>query len=237
MTSAQITDFLAKIVRAKGFTSVNKTAYEEAINGQSLQTYVENVWLESDDIPGTPPVGDTSIVDVRTNLQLTPDPSIANNRVWIACSTPGDFGTRLTKWIPPHFGRLYSVRLYDNNGTNIRTGNALDWTFFYEQGILVCNTNPDTNFELPLHISGYRYVGLTGVPTVEIDANFEFTVAEIDATNVWTIEHNKGKLMSVTVIDADGNEMHPLSKDYSDPDKNTIVLTFATSRFGTAFCN
>lgn len=47
----------------------------------------------------------------------------------------------------------------------------------------------------------------------------------------WTIEHDLGRRVHVTVCDDDGNEV---DADVANPDLNTTVIVFATPFSGTA---
>jgi hypothetical protein len=56
--------------------------------------------------------------------------------------------------------------------------------------------------------------------------------AQTAASTTWTINHNLGRIPSITVIDTAGSE---IEGDYAYPSVNTVVLTFSAATGGTAY--
>jgi hypothetical protein len=61
------------------------------------------------------------------------------------------------QFIPPSFGLDYLVVLKDQNGTQITTGDDMDWYFDYYSGILFRQDGDNTT--IPVSGSGYIYIG------------------------------------------------------------------------------
>jgi hypothetical protein len=175
-TESQQLDYLWKKI---GY-GVAKTAEPSALNASNEATPSpllyrgDLVWAQSGDIPATPPVSTTSIVQVYTDtvaVQTTEIPSAPDNQSWT---------TNLTNWIPTQFGPNYLVRVYAGppGAANIRaTGTQLNqngsgvddtWFFDYQAGIVNFNganipTAIGTSTANTIYVMGYTYVGVFGV--------------------------------------------------------------------------
>ena len=128
------------------------------------------IWVKAGDIPATPPVSSTDLVQVKigsTSIECSADITSSTNRTWLA---------NLTDWITPEFGSGYQVRVWTapagstnptTNGTRLYpdgSGNNDSWYFDYQSGVL---NFPDTNIPSSVagnrvFIEGYRYIGLKG---------------------------------------------------------------------------
>ena len=153
-------DLAYKKLDKKEFTTPEKSWHEE-FPGKGLNIKFADIWLE--EIPQIPPSSSTSVVAVEENLILTEDITVANNKSWYACSTPGDLNTRLRDFIQPdeNITKAYYIKLYDSNNKQIFVGDSVNWEFNYADGILTFENSP-TNYSAPFKISGYRYIGKKG---------------------------------------------------------------------------
>lgn len=239
LSDSQKVDFLYKLLQSRGFTSVAKNVFEEQFKGVSHQVFSEDIWLEASSIPLTPPGGSTSIVEVFDTLELTPDESTPANRIWVACSTPGDLETRISATINPNrFGKGYKVVFFEDDGLGgagdrIYDSDPSEPVFFYEYGILAFMNDPSlSGWSFPIHAKLYQYVGLTGTPVVEVDKHFSFNGV---ASTSWVISHSLNKRPSVTVVDGSGNILLPDTIVYNTV--NQLTLTFLDAQTGTAYLN
>lgn len=230
-------DFLWKTRFWKGMTSPLKHLFEEWIADVNLQVTTDDVWSEAGLINIPAPGSTSGVVEYYSDLTLTADYTVPDNKVFIAASTPGDVSTRLDKWIPPRFHYTYNVQLYQDDGggskgTQIHTRDPLEWIFF-DFGVVVCLQDPSAlGYTLPLHLSGYRYVGATGLGSGTGDLNTTWSPPGAQAT--WNINHNLGKYPSVQVVGPSG----PVTYDtitYVDTDN--LTLTFTDPVDGTAYLN
>lgn len=153
-------DIAYKKFLKRRYTSTNKKWHEEK-PAKALNIKLRDIWFE--EIPDTPPVSDTSVVQVISNLELTHDVTVDNHKSWLACQTIGDESTLLGDWIQPDqdIKQGYYVKLFDSNGNRIYTGDDIEWSFDYSSGILTLE-NPPVNYVPPFYISGYRYIGRRG---------------------------------------------------------------------------
>ena len=71
-----------------------------------------------------------------------------------------------------------------------------------------------------------------GVPLFRGDANFVYE--QVVASSTWTVVHNLGKKVSVTVVDASGAVV---MAEVSYVGLNAVVITFPYPFSGSAFCN
>src|SRR4030042_3609629 len=150
-----------KFVQGIGLSSPGKEFYEEDSTDSGFTLHGNDIYVN--DIPSIPPVASDAIIEVVEDFILINDISVSNNLSWYA-STDGSTleqmrATRQKDWIPPRFGQGYTIVLKDNNGEQIFTTDSINWVFDYKTGILICESDPDTNYALPLKISGYRYIG------------------------------------------------------------------------------
>ncbi len=76
------------------------------------------LWYESDQISGTPPVATNSVIKVykgATAIKLTNDSTSPVNQTWLMTSTFGDATTRMTDFISFNFGASYAAVVYIGN--------------------------------------------------------------------------------------------------------------------------
>ena len=166
LSSTTKTDLVFKKIKGRQYTTTAKAWYEEY---PGTLTYVHYTELWADEIPYPPPESDTDVVKVYSDLKLTEDTTVADKKSWLACETYGDPSTQLKGFIPPRFGQLYTVRVYEDDGAGgigdeVPTTHPAEWFFDYENGVLVFQ-NPPANYglKMPFHIKVYRYIGKVGV--------------------------------------------------------------------------
>lgn len=173
ITDTQKVDYLLKKLGygvAKTDTAAVKSPSNESI-ASPLLLRGDIVWANSDQIPATPPGGDTAYVKVykTTGAQVCAvDPTATTNRTW---------KTNLTDWIPIEFGSTYQVKVWaatsgaanpTATGTQLfpdGSGNNDGWYFDYQAGILnFADTNiPSAVSGKVIYIEGYRYIGTKGL--------------------------------------------------------------------------
>lgn len=239
-------EFVYKTLMSAGHTSPTKKFFEEAIQNRTVILPGSLVWNEDNLIPGTPPVGSTGQIEVVADLTLTLDPTVPDNKVFVAATTPGDFSSaRLADWIPVLYGQGYQVKIYEDDGigglgNQIFTADPIDWIFF-DYGVLVCLNDPvAAGKQLPLHVVGCRYIGNKGIPTAAaVDLNDTFTLAS-PGSDTWNIPHGLGKYPSVLVkgkasLLEDVRIIEPADIEYVDD--NELNVYFADAIFGTAYLN
>ncbi len=206
ITDTSKVDFLWKKIifgATKTDTGAAKLGNNESIPSP-LPVYSDQIWSQStsDDIPTTPPLASTPVVQVLTGLaavQTEPD------------NTAGAFGrrptwlTNLSDWIPPTFGSQYAVKVYagtPETGKQLFPGTSnIEWVFDYNAGVLhFPNDLPGeivsatSNFISSIYIEGYRYIGEKGTPPasegslvtrntweyitpeIPVDGSFEFEI-------------------------------------------------------------
>jgi hypothetical protein len=142
-------------------------------NGSSLTIRGDLIWVNSNQIPGTPPSSNSSVVTLYTDtvsstVQTQNDGTSPSNVTW---------PTGLTNWIDPSFGSGYQVKVYyapantstpQSTGTQLfpdGTGNSDEWFFDYDSGILNFPDNVPSavNGTGRIYISGYRYTSTLGI--------------------------------------------------------------------------
>jgi hypothetical protein len=149
----------------------NKEAYNESIT--SYTPVLNNtVWIDSGLIPTPAPTTTSTVVKVwgsSSPVQLTIDPTVNNNRTWLATQTYGDPTTILNNWINPGIDPSYLIQVYSGDprtgGVSLnQTSTNQEWIFDYAGGVLVFpNTLPPGISQL--WITGWQYVGRLGVPS------------------------------------------------------------------------
>lgn len=201
-------DIAYKRLNKKQYTSPDKTWHEE-FPGKPLNLKFSDLWI--DDIPSTPPLSSTSIIQVLSDLVLTEDITVNNSLSWLACLTSGDLGTRVGDFIQPDqdIPQDYYIRLFDNNGTQIYVGDQVAWEFDYANGILTFEY-PPIAFTSPFHIQAYRYIGRKGAIdnlTSSLDKAYDGTsgsgsgrVIEVDSGPVEFNATNGSAALKITPI-------------------------------------
>lgn len=170
-------DFLwKKVLFGVSNTSVNgKQGYEE-IYSSEIPTYANKIWTQAGNIATPAPEATTGIHEyygIANAIECTPDPTVPNNRTWLATTTRGDINTLVGDWIPPTFDPSYLVQVYkgdpNNGGTPLIQGtNDEEWVFDYVTGTLsFVNNVPagvnDAGSGNRIFIVGHRYVGSKGL--------------------------------------------------------------------------
>ena len=173
-------------------TAPNNLAWYEEIAFADIIIDPRSIWSEIDNIPPAPNLSDaqqasidnpTIIQDYSTSaIHLTPSP---NSRLFFATTVYGDLSTRLKNWIIPQiiprvdsgfegFPSIgYGVRFYqgdpNNGGTEItvtaeKEGAITGWIMNYGAGaVLVASSFTSITDPTDLWITGFRYIGETGV--------------------------------------------------------------------------
>lgn len=232
-------DVALKSILSTGWTASEKLHFEELIRNYERNIPITSTWRDDANIPSTPPGGSTSEVLVISDLELTPEYSVPDNKVWIVASTPGDKSTRVTTIIPPSFGIGYYPKIYQDDGFSakgdrIYQGSLLQWVML-PYGVLVFSEDP-TNYGLTLPIWSdlYAYQGDFGVSTTAaVDKNY---TASFVAVDTWVVNHNLGKEPSITCVDAGGAELGWLTRTESGGN-NTTTLVFSSAVTGDVYCN
>ena len=188
---SQKIDYLWK----KGGYGVTKTAEptsKEAFNESIASPLLyrgDLVWMQSGDIPATPPTNTTAIVEVYKDgggggysptVECTEDLTAPDNQTW---------KTNQINWIPTQFGDNYLVQVYvANTGVNnpqtvgtklfaAGSGNDDTWFFDYQSGVLNFNgANIPSQITggiagKSIYIVGFKYVGLIGVTNLPSDTD------------------------------------------------------------------
>lgn len=105
---------------------------------------------------------------LHSRIFLTLDPT-SNGLAWFARQTYGNnFSAQIKDFLQPQrFGKGYTVRLFQANGTEIVT-TAGAWIFNWQQGLLLFAngyTAANLGYSTPLYIEGFRYTGAYGAGT------------------------------------------------------------------------
>ena len=137
--------------------SANKFFFNE-LGARTLNVHASEIW--SDDIPFNDPAQAVidGVAEQKTLFVLTEDLTVPNNQSWKAESPPG---TRLADWISDKYGAGYTIRLFDNAGSEIFTTDPVGWFFDYQTGILTFSGNA-VGKARPFKVTGYRYIGAKG---------------------------------------------------------------------------
>ena len=185
--------------RTKTDVSTIKDAVNESISSPLL-IRGDNVWSQSNLIPGTIPGSSTSVVTLYPTslpVECIADITSSTNRTW---------KTNITDWIPPEIGSTYLVKVYVHTSGNAATaassgtqliaagsGNNDEWFFDYQSGTLNfigTNLPSGVNFSgKSIYISGAVYSGVKGVAVAGAASSFSSiyvsgigTVTTLDST-------------------------------------------------------
>jgi hypothetical protein len=154
-------DKLFKDSLNREFTSTAKRWSEEQLaNPDNIR--FENVWIDT--IPSLPPNISTSAIEIISDLTLTEDRTVSDQKTWLVCKNVGFVNTREGDFISPdkRLSPKYSVRIFDNAGTAVILGEEEEWYFDYKDGILAFKESPIVKYHPPFHLFGYRYIGKRG---------------------------------------------------------------------------
>ena len=134
----------------------------------------------------------TAVGESSGVIELTRDPTVADQRSWLACSTVGTSTTRLNNWLRATYGATYLPKFAialagGGNGNYDLTARSdyeeiypqstnQEYYWDYESGVFVMVGDPNGNLRYPLleqsgsaytHsvylIKGYRYIGALGL--------------------------------------------------------------------------
>lgn len=194
-TDSQKIDLLYKKLFGvtKTDTSTNKGASNETIASPALNRG-DKVWLQASDIPATAPAANTSTV--RVYYGETAVKCVADSTTTPTSSVYPTWKTTLTDWIPPEFGSDYLVKVYVDgavanvisSGTSTQIFDAGisgvgEWYFDYQAGVLNFVGSSPIPASLTsskfIYISGYRYIGNTGISSVASSAAAAFLQANL----------------------------------------------------------
>ncbi len=175
-------DISFKKLNNKRITTSTGKGINEEKGASTLELHYTDIKL--DNIPSTPPVSTTSIVQVNSLLTLVEDLSVPNKQAWFA-TTISDTVTanngsslsessRLKDWIPDKYdapgtvsGAGYEIKVYDKDNILVPKADASQWFFDYQTGILLFkNANTDSGTVIsraPYKVTGYRYIGRKNV--------------------------------------------------------------------------
>lgn len=168
------------------YTAPDNYAWYEEIYSNDILVRDANVWKEIYKIPAaatqTSAVNNAAALPLliedyaTTPLRLTP---AINNKAFFACTTYGDFTTRVGGWIMPQLlthvttPQGYTVRLYNGDpnagGTEITTTVGQDpgtsrvgWFFHYATGVIKVSSDFSSIVDpTDVWIQGFRYIGKT----------------------------------------------------------------------------
>lgn len=189
ISDSQKVDLLWKKVgfsKAKTDTNTNKKAPNEAIVSNLIIKPTE-IWSDGDNIPGTQPGANTSILRIYTEHETTEDSTATNNRTW---------KTGQTNWVPPSFGATYQLKVYvdspgsgnpSSNGTQLfetGSGNNDEWYFDYQSGTLNfigTNLPSQVTDSVSVFVSGAAYVGNTFATGIKDTTLYNVTVDSLAA--------------------------------------------------------
>ncbi len=136
-------------------TTINKRPEEEIFNTYQIIS-TEQIWAT--EVADTPlQAQQDGVARLRDKFELTEDVTVSDHKGWFASST-GSLDGRITDWIPPSFGQGFTVRLFDDDDTEIPSSDVIKWKWDYAAGYLTIQ-NSDHDYQLPFHIYGYEYIG------------------------------------------------------------------------------
>lgn len=175
ISDSQKTDFLWKKVIFGTTNSAGvgvggltpKQGFEETI-GSPVTVFGNAILSESIPVPAPNATGPiVQFYPTTSALQMTPDPTVAGNRTWIATSTFNTLSSRLPNWVPPSIHPGYLVEVFRNSPTVpanklLQGTNDQEWVFDYSAGVLNFVNNIPAGITT-LWLVGHRYVGRTGL--------------------------------------------------------------------------
>lgn len=167
------TDVSFKDVKRKAYTSTNAKFFEENIPRIRV-TPSSAVITET--IPYPPPAISTDVIRV-IDMRLTLDRGVPGNKAWVLKETwqatwdsgSGDKSDILTRLVDPAMGgALYVAEVYagsSKSNARIPELDTSDWSFDYDAGVLVFNSENRTetgNTQADsIRVKCYQYIGKT----------------------------------------------------------------------------
>lgn len=152
-----------KILINKRVTSSGKSYYEEFGDNTLDISFSE---IKTQLTPHNDPAQGIidKVVKSYNMFVLTEDDSVLPAQTCYYAYDPADTSRnsedRLKNWISDKYGKLYTLKLYDNAENEI-TPTACNWFFDYTTGILTLD-GTILNYPKPFKVKGYRYVGAMG---------------------------------------------------------------------------
>lgn len=152
-----------KILINKRVTSSGKSYYEEFGDNTLDISFSE---IKTQLTPYNDPAQGIidKVVKSYSMFMLTEDDSVLPAQTCYYAYDPADTSrngdSRLKNWISDKYGKLYTLKLYDNAENEI-TPTACNWFFDYTTGILTFD-GAIPNYPKPFKVKGYRYVGAMG---------------------------------------------------------------------------
>jgi hypothetical protein len=136
--------------------SANKFFFNE-LGAKTINVHTSEIW--ADDIATNNPAQAVidGVAEAYTLFALTEDLTVPNHQCWKAIQ----LGNRLLDWISDKYGASYTVRLFDNTGSEIFTTDPVGWFFDYQTGILTFSGDVSSKPQ-PFKITGYQYIGAKG---------------------------------------------------------------------------
>ena len=214
MPTYNLNDVITNRIDKKVNYGKARTAFdhEKGPNNEAIVSPIpnptHNLWIDSHLIPAVATdvntatvnsyqykngaVNGTAVGESAGVIELTRDPTVADQRSWLACSTVGDGTTRLNNWLRATYGATYLPKFAialagGGNGNYDLTARqdyeeiypqSTDEEYYwdYESGVFVMVGNPNGNLRDPLltqssgvytHsvylLKGYRYIGTEGL--------------------------------------------------------------------------
>ena len=182
------TDIAFKKLNNKRVTTNLGKGINEERGAKTINVSADEIWTDS--VPGVPPGSTTSVIEVydyADRLTLIEDLSVPNQQAWFATTitntvtanngTTLSESSRLMDWVSDKYdapgtapGLGYEIKVYDKDDILIPKGDASQWYFDYQTGILIFrNASTDSgsvSSRAPFKIVGYRYIGNKGAGTV-----------------------------------------------------------------------
>jgi len=215
MPTYDLNDVITNRIDKKVNYGKARTAFdhEKGPNNEAIVSPIpnptHNLWIDSHLIPAVADIVNTvTVTSYQHNsaasgfgtavgesagvIELTRDPTVADQRSWLACSTVGTQSTRLNNWLRATYGATYlpkfAIALAGGGNGNYDITARSDYEeiypqstneeyyWDYESGVFVMVGDPNGNLRFPLleqssgvytHsvylIKGYRYIGALGL--------------------------------------------------------------------------
>jgi hypothetical protein len=245
-----------KHVSNVGFTSTAKGVTNEAFALKNPHQVLSSQ-IPFIDVIGTygPLVTDGIAADVAEEhiVKLTADPTVNNNKAWIAyetnCTISGHSGrgaVRVDKWMR-YAETQYKLRLYEDNGSTTAPDYTkeilpsevnFNWEYDASAGIVYFDADPDVTKTMPLWGVFYTYIGGTVEEAVITAANSipEISYLGFDCTYIddynWTYNSGGGLIdvpASLSVF------VNGVKQRDGDPDYYTATVNSGTGIMNLEF--
>lgn len=148
-------DRVDKRQQSKVQSTIEKRAEEERFSTYDILSTSE-IWAS--EIPEEAAQAEQNgVAKFHNMIQLFEDRTVSRQKGWFA-SRDGSLEERITDWIPPKFGRIYSARLFDDRGMEIPTSDPIGWKWDYAAGYLTLKSHIHA-YKTPFRIMAYQYIG------------------------------------------------------------------------------